>query len=120
MIKNEDLIDWINVIQNFCVYTHNFIFAPNLLKQETCRAFDGIPYGKFSIRPVCCNKNCPKCGGLNCDKFTDASGKILGRSECCAMPIMRKGNLCGSDKAPCKFQFTGNNFLDYYGELFIY
>ena len=68
------------------------------------------------MRPTCCHKNCPLCGGRECHKFVDATGKKLGAGKCCGMKIMNKGKVCGfgESKAPCKLQFTDENVLDYF------
>ena len=88
---------------------------PNVLHLDTCLAFDGIPHRNFAIKPACCNKKCPQCGGNDCRKYTDASGNKLGANQCCGVNILDQGEFCesGEQNAPCKVQFTENDVLDH-------
>ena len=97
------------------VYFYVCISVPDVLPLETCLAFDGIPHRHFVSKPTCCNKKCGQCGGNDCGKYTDASGKKLGRNQCCGVDILEKGEFCGNGKqdAPCKIQFTEKEVLDY-------
>ena len=88
------------------------------MQKESCDSFDGIPhYRKFSSKPVCCNKKCPRCGGKGCNKLTDSDGKKLGRRQCCGMNILNQGKICGQQQenagnAPCKVALKGNDVVD--------
>ena len=70
--------------------------------KDDCLKYDG----KLHIhRPVCCNKKCQGCGGVQrkCAQLTDKEGKILGPNECCGRRIEDSGITCGMNgrKAPC-------------------
>ena len=88
--------------------------ALNLLQQETCLGYNGIPHKRFAVKPTCCNKECSLCGGNDCKTYTDVSGEKLGANQCCGVEILKQGNFCGSggQKAPCKIQFTENDVLE--------
>ena len=79
------------------------MLATNLRQLETCLGYDGIPHKRFAVKPTCCNKECPLCGGMACKIDTDASGETLEASQCCGVEILNEGNFCGSggQKAPC-------------------
>ena len=66
--------------------------------QDACDTFDGKPHrlGLFK-KAVCCNKDCPKCGGKRCGRQKDTSGKKLDRRECCSWAILAHGEKCGSN-----------------------
>ena len=70
--------------------------------KDDCSKYDGILH---IHRPVCCNKKCPGCGGVQgkCAQLTDKEGKILGPSECCGKRIEDSGITCGMNghQAPC-------------------
>ena len=89
--------------------------VPNVLLQDTCLAFDGIPHRNFAIKPTCCNKKCPQCGGNDCRKYTDDSGIKLGANQCCGVNILDQAEFCAANEqnAPCKIQFTENDVLDH-------
>ena len=100
------------------------ILAPNLL-QDACDHVDGIPHRKFSSKPVCCNKNCPRCGGNKCGKSTDANGKRLGAGQCCGVNILKRGQVCETPtdqtpeernanviNAPCMYAGKGVDILE--------
>ena len=103
-------------------FIHVSILAPYLLLLETCLGYDGIPHKRFAVKPTCCSKKCPLCGGNDCKKYTDNSGEKLGASQCCGVEILNDGNFCGSggEKAPCKIQYTENDVLEsfYYAGKF--
>ena len=86
---------------------HYFIPFHELLHriQDACDKFDGKPfrYG-LAMKAVCCNKDCPKCGGNRCGHQKDTSGKKLKRDDCCGRAILANGEKCGSNgrEAPCK------------------
>ena len=76
--------------------------------KDVCKNYNGIPHKK---RPVCCDKECPECGGKNWKKLckgegTDKSGKELGNTKCCGWRIEKQGEACGKNgrKAPCKLE----------------
>ena len=91
-----------------------FSSFPNVLLQDTCLAFDGIPHRNFVIKPTCCNKKCPQCGGNDCRKYTDASGSKLGANQCCGANILDNGEFCepGNQNAPCIIRFSEDEVLD--------
>ena len=97
------------------VYFYVCISVPDELPLETCLWFDGILHRHFVSKPTCCKKKCGQCGGNDCGKYTDVSGKKLGRNQCCGVDILEKGEFCGNGKhdAPCKIQFTEKEVLDY-------
>jgi len=65
-----------NVVSDSCfVYFYVCISVSDVLPLETCLAFDGKPHRHFVSKPTCCNKKCGQCGGNDCGKYTDASGK---------------------------------------------
>ena len=78
--------------------------------------------GKSPINfPMRGNKKCEECGGNDCGKYTDDSGKKLGRNQCCGVDILDNGEFCGSEKqnAPCKIPFTEKEVLDYLSDSVI-
>ena len=85
----------------------NYIYAICLLyiveekSEDVCLKYNGILH---ESKGLCCNKNCPKCGGKGCATFTNKSGQILGKNQCCSKRIEKRGKTCGPDgsKAPCK------------------
>ena len=85
----------------------NYIYAIRMLyiveekSEDVCLKYNGILH---ESKGLCCNKNCPKCGGKGCATFTNKSGQILGKNQCCSKRIEKRGKTCGPDgsKAPCK------------------
>ena len=71
---------------------------------------------------MCCNKNCPICGGNKCGKSTDANGKRLGAGQCCGVNILKQGQVCETPidpersadiiKAPCMYAGKGVDILE--------
>lgn len=107
------LFNFTSHIQNYyCI--HISTLGPNIHRLVTCLGYDGIPHKRFAVKPTCCNKECPLCGGNDCKIYTDTSGEKLGASQCCGIEILNQGNFCGSggQKAPCKIQFTENDVLE--------
>ena len=79
---------------------HYFIPFNELLHriQDACDKFDGKLFRLgLSKKAVCCNKDCPKCGGNRCGYQKDTSGKKLDRRECCGWAILAHGEKCGSN-----------------------
>lgn len=70
---------------------------------------DGLPHRRFISKSVCCHKDCPKCGGNDCGKQTDSSGKKLGPNECCGEAILKGDRICGEHPAPCKIPVKGED-----------
>ena len=70
-------------------------------QEDVCLKYNGF---SDETKTLCCNKNCPKCGGKGCAEFKSKSGEILGRNQCCSHKIKKRGKICGSGerKAPCK------------------
>ena len=60
------------------VYFYVCISVPDELPLDICLGFDGIPHRHFVSKPTCCKKKCGQCGGNDCGKYTDDSGKKTG------------------------------------------
>ena len=88
-------------------YQFNYINVVHILyilgkdQEDVCLKYNGF---SDETKTLCCNKNCPKCGGKGCAEFKSKSGEILGRNQCCSHKIKKRGKICGSGerKAPCK------------------
>ena len=57
---------------------------------------------------MCCNKNCPRCGGSECGKYRDANGKRLGGGQCCGPSILKQGQVCETPIDPTPVERNAN------------